>query len=156
MDLYEEFVALIDILNETGINYALCGGLAVAFFGYVRFTKDIDLLIIGEDLPRIRKALEPRGFVFYSGATPFDPGSPTSRTIHRLSKIEGSDVLPIDLIIATPLFDQVWKQRQVVEWNGRSVQIVSREGLRFMKQLADRNQDRLDLAQLGLGGNKDV
>lgn len=155
MDLYEEFTALIDILSESGINYALCGGLAVAFFGYARFTKDIDLLIAAEDLSRVRKALEPRGFVFYSGAIPFDPGSPQSRTIHRLSKIEGSDVLPIDLIIATPLFDQVWKQRQIVDWNGRRVQIVSREGLRFMKQLANRDQDRLDLAQLGLGEHKD-
>lgn len=155
MDLYEEFTALIDILGESGINYALCGGLAVAFFGYARFTKDIDLLIAAEDVSRVRKALEPRGFVFYSGAIPFDPGSPKSRTIHRLSKIEGSDVLPIDLIIATPLFDQVWRQRQIVDWNGRRVQIVSREGLRFMKQLANRDQDRLDLAQLGLGENKD-
>ena len=45
MDIQQELRALIVALNGASIEYALCGGLAVAFHGYARFTKDIDILI---------------------------------------------------------------------------------------------------------------
>lgn len=150
MNLLEEFLGIIDTLNAAHIDYAVCGGLAVAYYGYPRFTKDIDLLILAADLPHIRKLLEPRGFVFYSGAIPFDPGSGQARVIHRLSKIEGQDVLALDLMIVGPVFDSIWNDRDVVLWVNRKVQIVSSEGLAQMKRLAGRDQDHLDLKQLGL------
>ncbi len=53
MDLYDELMALIDAFADANIDYALCGGIAVAFYGYPRFTKDIDILIRAEDLDRI-------------------------------------------------------------------------------------------------------
>ena len=45
MDLYEELLEIIDALSKAKLNYALCGRIAVAFYGYPRFTRDIDLLI---------------------------------------------------------------------------------------------------------------
>jgi len=47
----------------------------------------------------------------------------------------------------------VWDDRDVFEWQGRQVQIVSAEGLARMKRLAGRDQDLLDLKQLGLGSD---
>ena len=43
MDIQQELRAVIAALNSASIEYALCGGLAVAFHGYARFTKDIDM-----------------------------------------------------------------------------------------------------------------
>ena len=53
MDLYDELVALVDALERQGSGYAICGGIAVALHGYPRFTRDIDLLIRREDLPKV-------------------------------------------------------------------------------------------------------
>src|SRR6516162_4466347 len=57
------------VLNAAGIPYAVVGGHAVASWvttvdeGAVRNTRDIDLLVRREDLPRITATLEQAGFV---------------------------------------------------------------------------------------------
>ena len=45
LDLYEEFLGLVEGLDQRSIDYALCGGLAVAVHGSPRSTIDIDLLV---------------------------------------------------------------------------------------------------------------
>ena len=52
MDLYKEFFIPVDLFSRNDIDYAVCGGLAVAFYGYPRFTKDIDLLLVVSDASR--------------------------------------------------------------------------------------------------------
>lgn len=39
------------------------------------------------------------------------------------------------------------KDRVLVEWEGRRVPVVSRDGLLAMKRLADRPKDRLDISR---------
>ena len=48
-DLFRELTSLLSALDEEGIDYALCGGLAMAVHGYPRATVDIDLLILAKD-----------------------------------------------------------------------------------------------------------
>ncbi|MDP3233040.1 MAG: hypothetical protein Q8S33_20575 [Myxococcales bacterium] len=45
MDLFDEFGRIIDVLNANGVEYAVCGGVAVNLLGHVRATRDIDLLV---------------------------------------------------------------------------------------------------------------
>ena len=45
MNLKDELFLIVETLERGGVEYALCGGMAVAVHGYVRATKDIDLLI---------------------------------------------------------------------------------------------------------------
>src|SRR5205807_7362830 len=47
-DLYEEFRRLISALDNNHIDYALCGGLAMAVYDHARATIDIDILILSE------------------------------------------------------------------------------------------------------------
>lgn len=150
MDLYEELVAVLDQLDESGIDYAICGGIAVALHGYPRFTKDIDLLIRRRDVDRAADALETRGFVFRAGRVPFDVGGPHEREIFRISKIEPEgDTLTVDLLIVNDQIEDVWQTRETFEWRGREVFVVSAEGLAKMKRIAGRDQDLLDLKKLG-------
>ncbi len=149
MDLYEELVGLIDSLRKAGLDYALCGGIAVAFYGYSRFTKDIDILIRYEDLDQILKAVEERGFSLKGGLMPFDWGKPSQREIYRISKVEGQELLTLDLILVNKTLQDVWDQREAFAWKNRQVQVVSPEGLIKMKRLAGRDQDLLDLKKLG-------
>ena len=62
MDLYQELILVVDCLEAAQIEYALCGGLAVAVHGYPRFTKDIDLLIQPENLSSVRELLAAGGY----------------------------------------------------------------------------------------------
>lgn len=60
----------VDILEESGIPYAIVGGHAVRAWvaqadeAAVRNTRDVDVLIRPEDLPAMRTAMEKEGFYF--------------------------------------------------------------------------------------------
>jgi hypothetical protein len=156
MDLYSELLHLIDALNSAQLGYAVCGGIAVAIYGYPRFTKDIDLLIRSEDLARVLKTIEPRGFIDAAGSISFDTGGPQERVVHRISKIEGAEILTLDLLLVSPALEDVWQQREMFQWQGRALQLVSAEGLAKMKRLAGRDQDLLDLKKLGFADEQDA
>ena len=55
----EDLVSLCRSLNEAGAKYLLIGGFAVILQGYVRGTKDIDLLVdpSPENVKKLKKAL---------------------------------------------------------------------------------------------------
>ena len=141
--------AVIDALRKAGVDYALCGGLAVAVHGYPRATKDMDLLIREADLDRIRKSLEPVGYTVEAGIIPFDIGKPTERRVFRVSKIEGSELMTVDLILVSGFLEEVWSDREKHDLEGSELGVVSLKGLRTMKSIAGRPQDLADLAQLG-------
>ena len=44
-DLVAELEGIARLFDREGVEFALCGGLAVAVHGHVRSTKDIDLLL---------------------------------------------------------------------------------------------------------------
>lgn len=50
-------------LQELDIDYALAGGMAMYMHGYRRFTEDVDFLVTAENLAKIHKELEGRGYV---------------------------------------------------------------------------------------------
>ncbi|MCP4710751.1 MAG: nucleotidyltransferase family protein, partial [Planctomycetes bacterium] len=125
MDLYSELLDLIDVLAKEKLDYALCGGVAVAFHGYPRFTKDIDILILPHDLDKILAAIRGCGFSVVGGRIPFDIGQPNQREIFRISKIEGEELLTLDLVLGNPVLQDVWADREVYEWQERLVQVVS-------------------------------
>ncbi len=60
--LLEELDALISALNENEIEYAVCGGLALAIHGFARATLDIDILIQPESLEKAYKIGAGKGF----------------------------------------------------------------------------------------------
>ena len=62
LDLVEELVALIDALESRRIDYAVCGGLAMAIWGLPRATVDIDLLIEPESLAAVEEVAASIGY----------------------------------------------------------------------------------------------
>lgn len=55
----EDLIALCRALNREGVRYLLIGGFAVILHGYVRATKDVDLLVepSPENVAALRRAL---------------------------------------------------------------------------------------------------
>lgn len=152
MDIVAEFAQVIDALIGSAIEYAVCGGFAVNIHGHVRATRDIDVLVPAEQLAAAVAAVKTIGFGIEAGPIPFGIGTPEHREIHRISKIEGSAVLTVDLMVVAPIFQQAWGRRQRVAWRGREICVVSLAGLAHMKRLAGRPQDLADLESLGLAG----
>ena len=141
---------MADGLARAGVEYALCGGCAVVVYGYVRATKDIDLMIQQGSLEIVAAALAPKGFTLRAGPIAFASGTPKERKLYRLTKVVGTDHLTVDLLIVTEVLKDVWSDRATMEWAGRTMPIVSRKGLGKMKRLAARPQDLVDLEVLGI------
>lgn len=55
----EDLLSLCEALNAEGVRYALIGGFAVILHGFVRATKDIDLLVDAspENIQRLKRAM---------------------------------------------------------------------------------------------------
>ena len=148
MDLFTELTAIIDKLNAEEINYALCGGMAMAIHGYPRFTADIDIIILLKDIALVKEALKSIDFTFAAGPFPFDVHGPHPREIYRISKIIGEEIVTLDLLIVNKPLETVWNSKEVFLMEGREFSVVSREGLILMKRIAGREQDLLDIKKL--------
>lgn len=64
MNTQQHFEELLKLLEEEKVDYLIVGGYAVAFHGFPRFTKDIDIFFRNSDenIEKIRKALILFGF----------------------------------------------------------------------------------------------
>ena len=148
--LIEQLERLLDALAQEKIEYALCGGIAVNIHGHVRTTQDIDVLVQEKDLSRVMPLLQRLNFTFTSGRVPFQAGTTEERKLYRATQIKGKDVLTVDVLIVTPILEDVWESRQVFAWLDRAITVVSLEGLTKMKLMAGRHQDLADLENLGI------
>lgn len=143
--LIEELRLLVGEFNDRRIEFALCGGLAVAAHGFTRATEDIDFLIREESLERAYAAAASIGFDIRGLDISFK-----ERTveIRRVSKIVGEDVISLDLLLVTPHVEDVWEGRESKEFEGEVITLVSRDGLIKMKKQAGRSQDLTDIERL--------
>ena len=127
MKLYDELSAIVDALHAAEVPFALCGGLAVAVHGYVRATKDIDLLVPADSVDRAKAAVKPLGFSLPSLPMTFSAGTPRARRVHRVNKIVGEDHLILDLLEISRDDDEVWTGRLVLEWEGKRLSVTTSE-----------------------------
>ena len=144
MDIKEELREIIIAFNKASIEYALCGGMAVAFHGYSRFTKDIDILIEHDSLAKALEIAAGIGFLDSSGRIAFP-----NIELHRVLKTEGTEYLILDLMVISGSDDKALNERIWFDWEGLSICVLSAEGLVSMKRRAGRDQDILDIKMLG-------
>ena len=144
MDLLDELKKLINRLNEEKIEYALCGGLAMAIYALPRATLDIDILIEASSLETTRRAVHDLGFTLKDAPMGFHGGKVH---IHRVSKIEPGtgETLVLDLLIVTPEIKSAWDSRMKVEWEHGTLSVVSPEGLILLKSFRRSGQDQDDI-----------
>lgn len=148
MNLIDELHAIVAALRAAGIRYAVCGGLAVTIHGAMRTTKDIDLLIAGQDVQRAIELLRPLGYVFAALPMTFDAGTPRERRVQRVSKIIGNQTISVDLLEANAAFAGLLDDIEDVVLPEGPLVVISQAGLITMKQLAGRPQDLVDLERL--------
>ena len=61
-DLLKEFDRVVRMLHENRIRYAVVGGLAVAVYGGIRATRDMDFLVHPDDMAGLANGLERLGY----------------------------------------------------------------------------------------------
>ncbi|HUP79308.1 MAG TPA: hypothetical protein VM260_12225 [Pirellula sp.] len=83
-----------------------------------------------------------------SGLISLDTGTDQERRLYRVSKAEGRELVTLDLLIITPVFQEVWMTRESVEIGSKQIKIVSKNGLIKMKRIAGRLQDLADIEAL--------
>jgi hypothetical protein len=115
LDITEELDSIRNALSERGIEFALCGGMAMAIYGFVRATVDLDLLVKADDLDLIEDAASSLGYQVDA---------------HRISRTDAAndDTLSLDLIVVSDETLRVWNERQTVLWRERPLTVVSRDG----------------------------
>lgn len=145
MDLYAELDALVRGFDAQGIDYALCGGLALAVHGLPRATRDIDILVRRVDVDRIREVVKACGFTIEALPMTF---SSSGRTVVRFTKLGGGEPLMVDILVVEDPPDAAWETRSRVPYEQGNISVVSRQGLITLKLLAGRPQDLADIARL--------
>ncbi|MBN2401955.1 MAG: hypothetical protein JXN64_06125 [Spirochaetes bacterium] len=147
MDILKELEKLIKKLYEKNIEYALCGGLAMAVYALPRATLDIDVLIEPDSLEKAIAAASEIGFNINAVPMELHNGK---IIIYRITKIEAetSEHLILDILLVTPEISKVWKDRLKIEWEGGILTVISPEGLITLKSLRNSGQDQDDIQYL--------
>jgi hypothetical protein len=156
------FDAIVAALDRAGVLYLVAGGLAVNAHGYLRFTKDVDLVV--QLVPENTKA----AFAAFA-ALGYRPVVPVTADQFADAKVRRAwisekrmEVLqfwsdshretPIDLFVREPFpFDAEYARALVKPLAGIPVRFVSVPTLISMKTAAGRAQDMIDVENLRIG-----
>ena len=145
--LLDDFKAITRELNARGIDYAVCGGWAMAIHGFLRATLDIDIMILTDDLATVMLVARKNGYDIEGLPLNFDGGK---TQIRRISKIDpaSKELITLDMILMTEIFSDVWESRKRVTWNEGVYPVIAPKGMEKMKELAGRPKDLIDLDYL--------
>ncbi len=151
IDPYTHFKKIIFSLDDSGVKFAVVGGIALGFYGIVRATKDIDLMILSEDAEKAFEALKKLGFRQLDPTMPFEEGRVVIERLTYGEKDEDGRMsfMKVDLLIAKgEPYLSVLSERRPFEYEGRQIYVASREGLIQLKKLRGSEMDLLDIKRL--------
>lgn len=148
MKLKEELLKIASCFEQSKIDYAICGGLAVVIHGYPRMTKDIVILIQPDTLVRAKEYLAKIEYDLEAGMFRFHSGTSKESLMYRVSRAVGTELTTLDLMMVAPVFEKVWADRESIQLGSQTLKIVSKAGLIAMKEVAGRPQDMADIDAL--------
>jgi hypothetical protein len=142
----QDLVALCRALGEEGVRYLLIGGFAVVLHGFVRTTKDIDLLVdpADDNVAAIKKAL---------GTLPDDAVSQVEDgDVRRYSVVRVADEIVVDLMAAACGITYEDAIRQDTEERRIDDVVIPLAGKQLLIRMKDtvRDSDRMDVRFLRL------
>jgi predicted nucleotidyltransferase len=153
MELNKDFREFVELLNEHGVKYLIIGGYAVNFYGYPRYTKDIDFWVwmTKENALVAIEVIKKFGFSnlkieiedFLNPENIIQLGYEPYR-IDILMDVKGSN------------FEDCYEKRTTAILDETTVNFLSLEDLIQVKKDAGRLQDLADAEQLEKIKNKNV
>lgn len=142
MKVEKDYEELLKLFNKHRVKYCVIGAFAVAHYVKPRYTKDIDIFIDNslENAERIINALTAFGF------EDLDLSEDDLCQEGNIIQL-GYEPLRVDIVISLPgcRFDQVWRNRVVVDYGREKVFFIGLDELIQIKKLSGRPQDKVDL-----------
>lgn len=144
-EVSHDFRDLLAEFNAHGVDYLVVGAHALAAYGHVRATKDLDLWV-RPDPPNARRTLA----ALTSFGAPLSGLTEADLTTAGVVFQIGIPPLRIDIVTAIEGVDfaEAWAARQPVSFGDQATQVLSREHLIRNKRAAGRAQDLADLERL--------
>jgi hypothetical protein len=150
MFVNSDFTDLLKLFNDNHVRYLVIGGFAFVQYAEPRFTKDLDVWI-GTDLENAQ--------AIYKSLREF--GAPLAGLTEKDFSEEGYfyqmgiPPMRVDILMGIPGvdFENAWKNRNEVDFDGLIVYFISKKDLIDSKKASGRPQDLID-ADL-LSGNTD-
>ena len=137
----QDLVALCRALGEEGVRYLLIEGFAVVLHGFVRTTKDIDLLVdpADDNVAAIKKAL---GTLPDDAVSQVDDGD-----VRRYSVVRVADEIVVDLMASACGITYEDAIRQDTEDHRIDDVVIPLAGKRLLIRMKDtvRDSDRMDV-----------
>jgi hypothetical protein len=151
---------IVCTLNTPEVEYLIVGGLAVNAHGFVRLTRDVDL-VLHVDRGNVSKGLNAMldiGYKMSIPATPEDFANPEMREDWRRNKgmitlklwSDDHQRTPVDIFVYEPFdFSKEYRTATTLEVSpGVTARVISLETLLKMKRGAGRAQDLIDIEEL--------
>lgn len=148
---------ILEALTREGVEFLVIGGVAVGFHGYVRATKDVDVVPAptAENLAKLARVLEALD-AQVEGAEDFDAGELPDPLDPEVLALGGNWVLRtrfgrldvMQWIGEESLWEKLSSASVEAEFDGLDVRIVGYEGLVALKENAGRPEDLIDLERL--------
>ena len=140
-----DFVEMLSALCEAGADFLLVGAHALATYGVIRATGDLDLWVrpTSQNADRVWAAL-------VSFGAPVDQLSKEDLCAPDLVYQMGLPPCRIDLLTSVSGldFETAWTNRAVVSVEGLSIPCLGEEDFRRNKKAAGRPRDLADIAML--------
>ena len=145
--------AIIERLVSARVDFVVIGGIAVVISGYVRMTRDLDIVFAG-DAPNLR-ALSAvltdidSGLRGIEEELPFSADAQTLAGIQLLTLETSLGWLDIHrLVPGMTDYEGVKRRARMVDLDGVQVAVASVDDLLEMKRASGRPQDHLDIEAL--------
>ncbi len=146
MNLYDAFFDMARQLQQRQIDYAVVGGIALAFHDVPRLTRDIDILIKPDDLEAVQQILEE---LDYHASAPPWTFRKTRLTRHRFLKIEEPAYVFVDILVGHEVHHHTIIERALEEPGADGVvRFATKEDLIWMKHQRGSDQDQVDIRRL--------
>ena len=147
IELPDDFRDLLVEFVDAGVDFVLLGGYAVAYYGHVRATKDLDVLVRAdpENAERVYAALAKFG----APLSEFDVAAEDFATYEGVLQL-GLPPRRIDVLNRASgiSFGEAVADVRSFEIDGRQVPVIGRAALLKNKRAAGRKQDLADVEAL--------
>jgi hypothetical protein len=146
MNVFDEFLTIATELEKHRVDYALVGGVALAFHSIPRMTQDIDLLISEASADQVEAILVALGY--FESASPW-PFRNTNITLRRFMKVAGTRHLFVDVMIGNdPEHKQIIDRALAAESSQATVKVAAKDDLIWLKRQRNSLQDQADIESL--------
>lgn len=142
---HKDFKEFVELLNANEVEYLVVGGYAVSFYGYPRYTGDLDIWIniSKENIQKALKVIDDFGLASI-GLTEKDFINPNTIIQFGFPPIRIDILLSIDGIN----FEEAFRNKNKINFNGLDINFIDIDDLIVNKKASGRYKDLDDIEHL--------